>query len=62
MEEKCAEDCYTKDAATTFTSGNFCTTASPKLGHLSREVPLHTKPFLIIFFLEMAPVKDMILG
>lgn len=50
MEEKCAKDCYTKDAATAFTSGNTCATASPKWGHLSREVPLYMKPFLIIFF------------
>lgn len=50
MDEKFAEDCYSKDAATAFTSGNTCTTVSPKQGHLSREAPLYMKPFLIIFF------------
>lgn len=50
MDEKCAEDCYSKDAAAAFTSGNTCATVSPKQGHLSREAALYMKPLLISFF------------
>lgn len=49
MDEKCAEDCNSKDAATAFTSGNTCTTVSPKKGHLSWEAPFYMKPSLSSF-------------